>query len=43
MVFDYDEEDAAKAIHRAKFGDYTGDDCPYCGRERVVCGDDGNL
>lgn len=28
-------------VQRAKCGDYTGEDCPNCGRERIMRGADG--
>ena len=35
------EEFANRELQRSKCGDYTGDDCPNCGRQRVMLGDDG--
>lgn len=34
------EEEENRNKQRAKMGDYTGDDCPNCGRCRIMRGDD---
>jgi hypothetical protein len=35
------EEMAKREAQREKCGDYTGEDCPSCGRERIMRGNDG--
>jgi len=35
------EEDEFRERQMVKMGDYSGDDCPNCGRHRVMVGDDG--
>ena len=45
MAFDLEkyrqEEDEIRERNRNKMGEYTGDDCPNCGRQRImICEDD---
>jgi ribosomal protein L37AE/L43A len=36
-----EEDDQRRKSRASKFGDYTGERCPNCGRERVMLGSDG--
>jgi len=35
------EEDEKRDRNNSKMGDYTGDDCPNCSRQRIMKSDDG--
>lgn len=41
LVQEQKESDEWLARWRSKYGDYTGDECPNCGRVRVMKGADG--
>lgn len=35
------EEEEKRERNHSKMGGYTSDDCPNCGRQRIMKGDDG--